>query len=130
MRKTRRGRLDSARATGWVQKYEGKNIIRGYANWFGVDLLCAVIELRALGVSISAAREAEIKATIEGRAVAKKRRKQEAVQAKSEDLYADSDGTFMYIAGYTRAGFPYGVTRDELGEEPPQVNCRQMKEIR
>jgi hypothetical protein len=93
-------------------------------------LLCAVIELRALGVSISAAREAEIKATVEGRDLAKKRRKQEAAQAKWEDVYADSDGTFAYIAGYTKAGFPYGVTWEELGEEPPQANCRQTEEIR
>jgi hypothetical protein len=45
-RMKRRGRLSSARATGWVEEYKGRNIIAGYSKWFAVDLLCALVELR------------------------------------------------------------------------------------
>ncbi|MEO0684918.1 MAG: hypothetical protein AAFY76_07690, partial [Cyanobacteria bacterium J06649_11] len=37
----------------FIQKYEGKNIVKGYAKWYGVDKLCAIKELRMLGVDIS-----------------------------------------------------------------------------
>jgi len=47
---TRQGRLSLARATRWVEKYEGKHIIKSYGKWFGVDPLCAIVELRMLGV--------------------------------------------------------------------------------
>jgi hypothetical protein len=63
-RMTRQGRLSSARATRWVEKYTGKNIIRGYSRWFAVDLLSAVTELRALGVPINQEREKQIRTTI------------------------------------------------------------------
>jgi len=33
-------------------------------------------------------------------------------------VYADADDTFACIAGYTPGGVPYGVTWEELGEEP------------
>jgi hypothetical protein len=117
-RMTRQARLDSARATRWVEKYAGKNIIKTYGKWFAVDPLCAVIELRMLGVKVVPEREDQIKATIEARRAARLRRKQSATQAEFEKLYADSDDTFAYIAGYTPGGAPYGVTWEELGEEP------------
>ena len=42
-------------------QYRGKNLVRGYCNWYGVDALSAVIEFRQLGVSISAEREDELR---------------------------------------------------------------------
>jgi ribosomal protein S3 len=112
---TRKGRLQSARATRWVEQYRGKNIVRGYRNWFGVDLACAVIELRMLGVKVSAARAEEIAATLRARAAARQRRQRIAAEAPC-DLEPDSDATFPYIAGRTPRGAPYGVTREELRE--------------
>jgi hypothetical protein len=35
-------------AVKWRAGYGGKNIVRGYARWFGVDLVCAITELRML----------------------------------------------------------------------------------
>ena len=119
MRMTHQGRLSSAKATGWVNKYSGKNIIKSYSKWFAVDLLCALIDLRMLGVNITPGREAQILASFRVRAAEKQRRKKAAVEAELEDLYFDSDDTFAYIAGYTPGGAPYGVTWEELGEEPP-----------
>ena len=37
---------------------------------------------------------------------------------QTNEIFWDSDETFAYIAGYTSAGFPYGITWEELGEEP------------
>ena len=112
---TRDARLQSARAVRWVETYKGKNVIRGYSKWYGVDLLCAVIELRALGVAISAEREAQLRQSANNVSVARKNKKVSTPADQS-----DSDATFAFIAGYTSWGFPYGVTWEELGETPPQ----------
>ena len=97
-------RLASARATRWVEKYTGKNIVRGYRNWFGVDTLGAVIELRQLGVPIPAEREAELRQMAARQTVtAAERRTREPHDV---DEHPDSDDTFAFIAGYTPAGFP------------------------
>jgi len=117
-RMTRQSRLDSARATAWVKQYGGKNIVTGYAKWYAVDPLCAVIELRMLGVNISSETESQIKASFDAAVAGKRRRKNAAEDAKFEDLYPDSNDIFAYIAGYTSNGVPYGVTWEELGEEP------------
>lgn len=108
-RMKREARLSSAKATGWVGKYQGKNIIKGYSNWYGVDFITAITELRLLGVPIDSAREAEISATI-------------AARKKFDELYADGDDIFAYLAGYTAGGVPFGVTWEELGEEPPWLS--------
>lgn len=33
-------------AKNWIPKFKGKNIIKGYSNYFGVNKLCAIKELR------------------------------------------------------------------------------------
>ncbi|MBI4524445.1 MAG: hypothetical protein HY695_11625 [Deltaproteobacteria bacterium] len=116
---TRQGRLSSARATRWVENYRGKSIIKSYKKWFAVDPLCAITELRMLGVKISAERENQIKTSMEARSAARTRRQKLAVASEFEEVFTESDGTFAYIAGYTPGGAPFGVTWEELGEEPP-----------
>lgn len=111
-RMKRSARLKSARATCWVEKYTGKNIIRGYRNWYGVDELCAVVELRALGVAISAERETQARE----KAIAAEARKMAKQEQAGKGYHPDSDDTFAYIAGYTSAGLPYGTTWEELEE--------------
>ncbi len=37
------------------------------------------------------------------------------------ELYADADDTFAFTAGYTPGGVPYGVTWEEMGEEPADL---------
>jgi hypothetical protein len=109
---TRQGRLASARS--WLTKFSGKNVVRSYANWFGVDLLCAVKELSLLGVTIDPAYVAKLKTTL---ASAKSRRpKQPVKEPQSVGYGVDWDENFAYIAGRTEAGFPYGVTWEELAE--------------
>ncbi|MFO8785897.1 hypothetical protein SDB96_15760 [Legionella pneumophila serogroup 1] len=43
-------RLQSAKS--WISTYNGSNIIKGYKKWFGVDLPCAIRELRCLGIKL------------------------------------------------------------------------------
>lgn len=38
--------------------------------------------------------------------------------------YAEQDGTFYYIAGYTSGGAPYGIIWEEMGRSPDtEDNC-------
>jgi len=120
-------RLESARFTNWVENYTGKNVIRGYRNWYGVDELCAVIELRELGVPIPAEREAELRMKAAKRTVSTAGQKKRKQERNEVDLDLDSDETFAFIAGYTPAGFAYGTTWEELGESPPWVDEEQKR---
>lgn len=109
---TRKGRLNAAK--DWINKYEGKNLISGYAKWFGVDKICAINELKTLGVIIPENLENQIieshKKRIEQRRIAKDK-------SEGFDMTVnDSDDNFAFIAGYTSGGFPYGLTHEEFEE--------------
>ena len=51
-------------APHWMKSYNGKSLMRGYAKWFGVDKLCAIRELKILGVPISETLEKQVIASI------------------------------------------------------------------
>jgi len=105
----RSARLQSARV--WLKTYNGKNIAAGYRGHFGVDWPCAFAELEMLGVRIDAAYKDQILKSVEGHIAARRRRKSrrgETVESRFEQ-----DETFAYIAGYTEAGFAYGITWEE-----------------
>ena len=114
----RTSRLQSAKVTKWIEKYTGKNIIRRYCKWFAVDPLCAVIELRKLGVPISAEEEEKLRRSAANKSLPRRQKVKEA----DSTLFGDSDDTFAYIAGCTPGGVPYGVTWEEMGEVPPWPN--------
>ena len=109
-RMTKSARLNNARSTEWVKNYPGKKVIKGYCTWYGVDWRCAVLELRSLGVSISEARVRQLEASAESRSIERARR----AQQRNPDLDSESDDEFVYIAGYTAGGAPYGVTHEEF----------------
>lgn len=92
----------------WIKEYNGKNIISGYAKWFGVDKICAIKELKMIGVEISEALENQIKASIKSRIEQKRILREKRKIA--ENMLIESDENFAFIAGYTSAGFPYGLT--------------------
>jgi len=116
-RMDRKRRLDSAKH--WIAKYKGKNIIKGYKNHFGVDWLCAIKELQMLGVGLDPEYVEKLKLSVKNRIIEKQRFKERKKQDLANEISWDSDQTFAYIAGYTSAGFPYGITWEELEEEPP-----------
>ncbi len=116
----KQARLAHARSTGWVSKYQGKNIVKGYRKWFGVDWLTAVRELRMLGVDVPPEREAEIRRTLlAGRASHRKAKKNKSPEAPLDEFVLDSDETFAFIAGRTSGGAPYGVTWEEMERLSP-----------
>jgi hypothetical protein len=96
-------------------KFSGKNIVRSYAKWFGVDLLCAVKELSLCGVTVDPTSVAQLKTTFAS--CKSPRPQQPAAEPQSVGYGVDWDENFPYIAGQTEAGFPYGITWEELEAE-------------
>jgi hypothetical protein len=104
-------RLQSAR--DWIKTYTGKHIVKGYAKHYAVDLLCAIAELRMLGVAISDGYVEAVKRSMADKALQQKKRKE--VKARKSELNDDtSDEHFAYIAGYTSGGAPYGITWEQM----------------
>jgi hypothetical protein len=108
-RMTRQSRLSSGKH--WLAKHKGQKTVRAYAKHYGVDRLCALLELRILGLSIS---EEEIENARRMQASANKKK----TERTSESIYEDSGDMFCFIAGYTPGGLPYGVTWEEADEQP------------
>lgn len=103
----RSARLAAARH--WLPKYAGKNVVRGYAKWFGVDLGCALKELQTLGVCLDAVYVARLRTTLQNssRRVATPSTQEE--DGIPEGYGEDWDDDFEYIAGFTSGGAPFGV---------------------
>lgn len=107
----RSARLQSARV--WLKSYNGKNIAAGYRKHFALDWSCAFRELEMLGVRIDAAYKDQILKSVEGHIAARRRRKSR--RGETNEYCFEQDETFAYIAGYTEAGFAYGITWEEWG---------------
>jgi hypothetical protein len=106
-------------AKDWIDKYKGKNLVRGYAKHFATDLLCAIKELRMLGVTVTAGYEEDVKRAITDRAE-QNRKKKEALQL-SDDNDGLQDESFAFIAGYTEGAVPFGVTWAEMQADTPDL---------
>ena len=126
-RLTRKNRLGISK--GWIGNYKGKNIIRGYAKWYGVDLLCAIKELRMNGVTVDEEYEIKVKKSIEAETLAK-RINEENRKEKLTDIQDEySDSRFAFIAGYTSGGAPYGITHEEMGDYQEENDEIDLNEI-
>jgi hypothetical protein len=114
-RMKRPGRLQSAK--NWLGKYNGKNIQKGYMKHFGVDRLCAFIELKMLGIEFPPGYEEHIRQLDEANKKSKATRKQKKKDAlKTEEekwSLIESDDWYAYIAGYTEGGVPFGITWEQ-----------------
>lgn len=110
---TKKARLDSAK--DWITKYDGKNFISGYSKWFGVDKICAIKELRTLGVIIPENLENQIIESHRRRIEQKKTVKEDKIEVFDMTIN-DSDENFAFIAGYTSGGFPFGLTHEEFNK--------------
>ena len=116
----RKQRLPKAKE--WIAEYEGKDIVKGYAKKFGVDKLCAVKELRMLGMEISEEKVQKVKAGMEQKRLENEKRKQKKQEQEQKDLSGliEWNADFAYIAGYTSAGFPFGITHEEMKAMEPE----------
>ena len=126
-------RLQSAK--NWLPKYEGKSVIRGYSRHFGVSSLCAALELRMLGYDISDERIGQYKKEEEAKHRKALLAKQEKMEKELKDSPVESNEWFSYIAGYTEAGFAYGVEwedswdgYDYLKSEETEVKTKKDEE--
>ena len=116
MRKTlkREYRIRSAR--DWIKTYSGNNIVKGYSKKYSVDKLCAVKELKMIGVEISEEYEKQLHQSLESlrqQRLSFKLKRENELNALGE---FDSDENFAMILGYTSGGFPYGVTHEDMDE--------------
>lgn len=116
MKKTpdRKHRLRSAK--DWIKTYSGNSIVKGYSKKYSVNKLCAIKELRMIGVEISEEYENQLKQSIE----ALKNQRQQRKDKKEQELKllsaVDCDENFAFIAGYTSGGCAYGITHEEMDE--------------
>lgn len=116
MKKTLKKTIRLSQARKWVLTYNGKNFVKGYSKKFAVDKLCAVRELRIIGIEITEEYEIQLRNNLEAlrqkRLLAKQHR--EATLNTGSEL--ESDFHFAMIMGYTSGGFAYGITHEEMEE--------------
>ncbi|MBK7074575.1 MAG: hypothetical protein IPH44_19990 [Myxococcales bacterium] len=79
-----------ATAARWLASYGGKHVVHGYARWYGVDRLCAIKELRLLGVAVSQEYESQIRGTLERRAEARRLRRNAAETTAADTVVDDA----------------------------------------
>lgn len=101
-------------ATSWLTTYEGNNIVSGYAKWFGVDKVCAINELKLIGVLIPEMLEIQILKSHQVLIEQRRHKKEEKKKAGLNSLLIESDENFAFIAGYTSNGVPYGLMNEEF----------------
>lgn len=101
------------RAQDWLSLYKGKNIVRGYSKWFGVDLVCAMKELEMLGHKIDEQVKQQIKQSLEDQQNHRKRQV-EKKQKQQDIAWKKGNETFSFICGYTSNGFPFPITYEEM----------------
>ena len=94
-------RLQSAK--NWIEKYN-------------VDKLCAVKELRMLGIEVSEKYEAELIRSVEDLKKMQQSRKLKKKQDSNVTFNLESNDEFAFLVGYTSGGFPYGITHDEMND--------------
>ncbi|MGG1674285.1 hypothetical protein ACIFOT_00910 [Neobacillus sp. NRS-1170] len=109
-RYNRNARLQNAMK--WMEQYTGKNIAKGYSNWFGVDLFCAIKELELLGYKFKESYKKQLQQSLIARQKQKERRKKE-----KELDYEYYDGTYYYVEGFTLNGIPDGIMDVEENED-------------
>lgn len=85
--------MQSARE--WVKNFEGKNIVRSYAKWYGQDQVCAIIELRMLEIHISDEKLQNARNDQESRAIQRRKAREKRKKRELEEaLYDDWDETY------------------------------------
>lgn len=91
----------------WVSYYKGKNIVKKYRKYYGVDVICAMTELRLLGVEISKEYELSVLKSAEARLLDRKRREAKRIE-KLNSSSIKQEFEDWSIMGYTSNGFPFG----------------------
>lgn len=88
-------------------------MVRSYANRYGVDLICAIIELQLLGVAVDPQYVEAIRTSHQRRPAGKKASREKPDDHPHGEYGLDWDDNFAYIVGRTSGGFAFGVTWKE-----------------
>lgn len=120
-RYNRSARLENAKE--WTVQYNGKNLAKGYSNWFGVDLLCAITELEMLGYKFKQSYKEHVKLSLEARQKQKEKRRRE-----KDEVEEFKEEMFYFVAGYTENGVPYGLAREDMYVDDENHNILKSKE--
>lgn len=114
MKKTLKKEYRLRSAKDWIKTYSGNNVVKGYSKKYSVDKLCAIKELRVLGIEITEEYENRLQKSLESN----KQQRLSAKKKREDELNTlcgyESDEFFAMIIGYTSGGFPYGVTHKEM----------------
>jgi hypothetical protein len=106
-------RLNSA--SHWMKSYNGKSLVKGYSKCYGVDKLCAVKELRILGVKIFGGYENNLRRSLQQVGDQRRLSKQKRQQQNNVEPF-ESDCYHAIIIGYTDGGASYGINWEEMGK--------------
>ena len=93
-------------------------MLKHYKERFKVDTICALRDLREIGVEFTQEYLDAVKRSEEERIRQKYLKAEKKKQKMYELLYSDSDDYFAFIAGYTGGGAAYGLTWEEVGIDP------------
>ena len=115
----RKQRLHNAKEV-WLKQTNAKNIVKSYAKWYGIDLICAITELEMLGHPISENYKLLVKQEIEAKTKLRTERKQ-LLNSIDDDV---SDENFAFIAGFTDGGLQFGITHEEWDEMESNVDLK------
>jgi hypothetical protein len=106
-RYNRQDRIQNAKK--WIEQYNGKNIVKGYSNYFGVNLHCAITELEMIGIKVKSSYKEQVIQSLTA-----KQNDKESLKSKNEWEQDEEDESLYYIAGYTSNGVPYGLSMEEI----------------
>jgi hypothetical protein len=76
-------------AVSWLEKFSGKNVLRGYCKHYGVDWRCAAIELTRLGVQLGPDYLQERERTEQDLAAHRKKRREAQVADSASHRWYD-----------------------------------------
>ena len=107
----RKARLKIAKK--WLESIDSSEKIQAYMKFFGVDRLCAAIELLQAGVVLHEKYADRWATRIERKALARQKKKLSKGKETQDELHCESDEFFYFIAGYTEGGAPYGITWEQ-----------------
>ncbi len=123
-RLSRSGRLQAGKI--FIEQYSGKNLVAGYGKWFGVNSLCAALELKMLGQEISDALIEGYGKNEVNKAEWRKAKKLKAMAEKEmeADMFTVPDEYQAFLYGFTTIEeVPYDFT----WEEGPKLKIGKKK---
>jgi hypothetical protein len=116
MKKTPKREFRLCSAKNWVKIFSGNNLVKAYSKKYAVDKICAIKELRILGVDISEAYENQLRQSLESLKQQRQPSKEKREHELNTSLEFESDENFAVILGYTSGGSPYGLTHEDMEE--------------